>query len=36
MKRNLYSGITLVDRNSDEWHQMWEAPGKHKANRTLP
>ncbi|EBV7251979.1 hypothetical protein CRQ31_09880 [Salmonella enterica subsp. enterica serovar Worthington] len=36
MKTNLYSGITIVGRDSNEWHRMWEALGKHKANRALP
>lgn len=35
MKTNLYSGITIVGRDSNEWHRMWEALGKHKATRPV-
>ncbi|EIK1793024.1 hypothetical protein LJW72_005068, partial [Salmonella enterica] len=35
MTTNLLNGITLVRRDSDEWHLMWSALGEHKANRTL-
>ncbi|EBO7535886.1 hypothetical protein AB6S14_002420 [Salmonella enterica] len=35
MTTNTFNGITLVQRDSDEWHLMWSALGEHKANRTL-
>ncbi|MJZ42525.1 hypothetical protein DS487_16810 [Salmonella enterica subsp. enterica] len=36
MTTNAFNGITLVRPDSAEWHLMWRALGKHKANRTLP
>ncbi|EJY1431382.1 hypothetical protein OFS85_003802 [Salmonella enterica] len=35
MTTDVFNGITLVRRDSDEWHLMWSALGEHKANRTL-
>lgn len=35
MTDNTFNGITLVRRDSDEWHLMWSALGEHKENRTL-
>ncbi|ECF3654154.1 hypothetical protein ABHE37_001944 [Salmonella enterica] len=36
MTTHAFNNITLVERDCDEWHQMWRALGQHKANRTLP